>query len=66
MQLPKRYTITELAQLLKVSKTTLIYWASQGYIPKPKRKETVGRGRYWTEEDAQLVADYRAEHYSRI
>lgn len=65
MQLPKRYGIGELAELLKISKTTLIYWADQGYVPKPRRSDTLSRGRWWTEEDANAIYEYRQMHYQR-
>ena len=66
MELPKRYSIGELAKLLNVSKSTLIYWAEKGYIPKPRRDHTLSQGRFWLETEAKKILEYKQENYNRI
>ena len=63
MQLPKRYGIGELAKLINVSKTTLLYWSKQGYIPRPNRNDTIRGERWWNEGDAKIIYEYRQTHY---
>lgn len=66
MVLTKQYSIGELAKLLNVSKSTLIYWSEKGYIPKPRRDNTLTQGRYWTQDDAQKVYEYKQAYYNRV
>jgi DNA-binding transcriptional MerR regulator len=47
---PKRYSASETAEILGVSKKTLFNWEKSGKIPKPKR-DPMNNYRYYTKED---------------
>ncbi len=59
MELTKRFTPNELARILGVSKSSILYWEAQGVIPKAHRSVNIMRSRYWNEAEAKEVADYR-------
>ena len=63
MKLPKKYKIGELAKMLNVATTTLKYWAERGYIPQPHRDNSLQRRRWWSEEEAQIIAEYKSKYY---
>ena len=50
----KRYYISELIKILRISRKTLYLWDGAGKIPKPKRDPMSGY-RYWTEEDIKKL-----------
>jgi DNA-binding transcriptional MerR regulator len=55
----KKFKAGELAKILGVGKSTLLYWESEGFIPKAHRDNTLLRGRWWNEAEAKEIADYR-------
>jgi DNA (cytosine-5)-methyltransferase 1 len=46
----KRYSASEIAELLVISKKTLFNWEKSGKIPKSKR-DPMNNYRYYTKED---------------
>ena len=59
MEIVKKFKIGEVAKLLNVSKSVLLYWESNQYIPSAHRDNTLVRGRYWLEGEVKQIADYR-------
>lgn len=60
MELSKRrYRIGEICKLLGISKSTLLGWEQNQSIPKAYRDHTLMRGRWWDEQGARAIADYR-------
>jgi DNA-binding transcriptional MerR regulator len=46
----KRYSASEISEILGISKKTLFNWEQSGKIPKPKR-DPMNNYRYYTKED---------------
>ena len=59
MELTKRFTPNDLCRILGCSKSSILYWEAQGLIPKARRSVNIMRSRYWNEDDAKAIADYR-------
>ena len=59
MQITKKFRAGELAKILGIGKSTLLYWEAQGFIPKGHRDNTLLRGRWWSENEAKEIYLYR-------
>ncbi len=58
----KKYKTKEVADLLNISKATLLRWIRQGKIKDVSRRN--GRGwRVWLDEDIENARDYHSKVY---
>jgi len=63
VDIPKRFFISEVANLVGVHPNTLKAWESASLIPKAHRTEGLIRKRWWTEEEVQTIWAYRQANY---
>jgi hypothetical protein len=60
------YSSQEVANLIGVSKRTLLQWLYDERLPEPKRIEHPGvEYRIWSEKDLERAKQYKAENYCK-
>ena len=52
------FRIGELAKILSVGKSTIIYWEQNSCIPPAHRENNLMRSRWWNEVESREIADY--------
>jgi DNA-binding transcriptional MerR regulator len=52
------YTMSEVVEKTKLSKSTLVRWEERGIIPRPKRKVRT-KARIYTDEIINKIIEYR-------
>ena len=58
----QKYTPNDICRILGISKSTLLWWESQNYIPRSHRSLNLRRSRWWDKNQVTEIADW---HYYR-